>query len=374
MFSGHYAGLLYQNGQHPQEKPHGAAGSLPAIRFGGTTRLHQCRLHQRDRMAGCLYITTTPKVLEALLQVHGEREVNEKNRLDMCRELSNVLAGNASHAFGADWTISVPQSVTADNTASLNLPPRPSSCLFAGKKWNPTSWWDCARKTRNNMNSTKIFHNTWSLQQLPVAMKLSNTEWRFLLCADGKTSVHQIQKRLALSDKEQETILGRLLQSGLLTESTQSLEELARATIDLPSTSTEPQTLNDYLRSSLPADSSREKEKEKTLPSFQPAAKTPRSLPRPCVPLEPASCHPIHLESQSRRHGGAVGDLPGVHGYQDRSPQAKRNHLPALPGRPAHHRPCRNFSRPYRAEHPEKSSTSPVREEVYAAPAQAAKK
>ncbi len=72
---------------------------------------------------GCLYITTTPKVLEALLQVHGEREVNENTRLDMCRELSNVLAGNASRAFGADWTISVPQSVAAGETSSLDLPP-----------------------------------------------------------------------------------------------------------------------------------------------------------------------------------------------------------------------------------------------------------
>ena len=72
---------------------------------------------------GCLYITTTSHVLEALLKVHGEREANDANRLDMCRELSNVLAGNASRAFGADWTISVPQSVAADSKALLDLPP-----------------------------------------------------------------------------------------------------------------------------------------------------------------------------------------------------------------------------------------------------------
>jgi chemotaxis protein CheX len=72
---------------------------------------------------GCLYITTTPKVLEALLSVHGEREINENTRLDMCRELSNVLAGNASLAFGADWTISVPQSVTTETKGTLQLPP-----------------------------------------------------------------------------------------------------------------------------------------------------------------------------------------------------------------------------------------------------------
>ena len=125
------------------------------------------------------------------------------------------------------------------------------------------------------MNRTKIFHNTWSLQQLPVAMKLSNVEWRFLLCADGKTPVHQIQKRLALSDKEQETVLARLVQSGLLTESTQSLEDLARATIDLPNTGDESKTLNDYLRSSLSAEPVKEKdkEKEKAPPAFSPLQK-----------------------------------------------------------------------------------------------------
>lgn len=72
---------------------------------------------------GCLYITTTPNVLEALLSQHGEKDVSDATRLDMCRELSNVLAGNASHAFGADWTISVPQSITADKAPGLALPP-----------------------------------------------------------------------------------------------------------------------------------------------------------------------------------------------------------------------------------------------------------
>jgi hypothetical protein len=41
----------------------------------------------------------------------------------MSRELSNVLAGNASHAFGADWTISVPESITVDKVGNLKLPP-----------------------------------------------------------------------------------------------------------------------------------------------------------------------------------------------------------------------------------------------------------
>lgn len=71
---------------------------------------------------GCLYITTNLGILDALLAQQGEPEINENTRLDMCRELSNVLAGNASHAFGADWTISVPQSVTAEKASTLQLP------------------------------------------------------------------------------------------------------------------------------------------------------------------------------------------------------------------------------------------------------------
>ena len=71
---------------------------------------------------GCLYISTTSGVLEALLSVHKEPEISDKTRLDMCRELSNVLAGNASHAFGANWTISVPKSLTSTETGELDLP------------------------------------------------------------------------------------------------------------------------------------------------------------------------------------------------------------------------------------------------------------
>ena len=80
-------------------------------------------VHISGSYEGCLYITTTPKMLEALLGQHGEKEISDHTRLDMCRELSNVLAGNASHAFGADWTISVPQSVTTDQIPTLKLPP-----------------------------------------------------------------------------------------------------------------------------------------------------------------------------------------------------------------------------------------------------------
>ena len=101
---------------------------------------------------GCLYITTVPEVLEAILSLHDELEINDKTRLDMCRELSNVLAGNASRAFGANWTISVPQSLTSSETGSLVLPPSTfvmpfiwkdmESYLVIGLKENTKTWYE----------------------------------------------------------------------------------------------------------------------------------------------------------------------------------------------------------------------------------------
>jgi hypothetical protein len=71
---------------------------------------------------GCLYVTTPRSLIERLLALHGEPENSETTRLDMCRELSNVLSGNASHAFGSTWHISVPQTLQAGDLQTLFLP------------------------------------------------------------------------------------------------------------------------------------------------------------------------------------------------------------------------------------------------------------
>ncbi len=72
---------------------------------------------------GCLYITTSRKLIEHLLALHGEPDNNEETRLDMCRELSNVLSGNASHAFSSTWQISVPRTLRITDLETLRLPP-----------------------------------------------------------------------------------------------------------------------------------------------------------------------------------------------------------------------------------------------------------
>lgn len=71
---------------------------------------------------GCIYLTSPLLTLSQLLRVHGEREVSERTLADMCRELSNVLSGNASHAFGESWHISVPRSLTRIDLKALALP------------------------------------------------------------------------------------------------------------------------------------------------------------------------------------------------------------------------------------------------------------
>lgn len=72
---------------------------------------------------GCIYMTTEGSILDDLLHLHGEVEISERTRMDMCRELSNVLAGNAMHVFGEEWQISVPQSMGRDAFTGINLPP-----------------------------------------------------------------------------------------------------------------------------------------------------------------------------------------------------------------------------------------------------------
>jgi len=105
------------------------------LQFGSPVLLDYTSIvHISGVYEGCLYITTTTNVLEALLGQHGEKEFSDVTRLDMCRELSNVLAGNASHAFGADWTISVPQSITADKIFTLKLPPSTFIMPFTWKE------------------------------------------------------------------------------------------------------------------------------------------------------------------------------------------------------------------------------------------------
>lgn len=95
----------------------------PYLQFGECALLDYASLVRiSGEYEGCLYLTSPVPMLAQLLAVHGEREVSERTLADMCRELSNVLSGNASHAFGDDWRISVPSSLSAVELRRLALP------------------------------------------------------------------------------------------------------------------------------------------------------------------------------------------------------------------------------------------------------------
>lgn len=96
----------------------------PYLQFGEPALLDYASLVRiRGAYEGCLYLTSPVPLLHSLLQAHGEAEVSERTLRDMCRELSNVLSGNASQAFQGDWEISVPLSLGPGDFQSLRLPP-----------------------------------------------------------------------------------------------------------------------------------------------------------------------------------------------------------------------------------------------------------
>ena len=95
----------------------------PYLQFGEPALLDYASLVRiRGEYEGCLYLTSPVPLLHRLLEVHGEAEVSERTLGDMCRELSNVLSGNASQAFSGNWEISVPQSLGPGELQGLRLP------------------------------------------------------------------------------------------------------------------------------------------------------------------------------------------------------------------------------------------------------------
>jgi hypothetical protein len=95
----------------------------PYLQFGAPALLDFASLVEVEgEYDGCLYLTSPEPLLRHLLAMHREEEVSERTLHDMCRELSNVLSGNASEAFGGNWRISVPQSLGPRELPGLRLP------------------------------------------------------------------------------------------------------------------------------------------------------------------------------------------------------------------------------------------------------------
>jgi len=96
----------------------------PYLHFGDPELLDYASLVRiQGEYEGCVYLTSPIPMLQDLLRINGEPEVSERTLRDMCRELSNVISGNASQAFGGNWDISVPISMTPAERGTLSLPP-----------------------------------------------------------------------------------------------------------------------------------------------------------------------------------------------------------------------------------------------------------
>ena len=97
------------------EDPYMQFGELEVFDYTSLVEIH-------GEYDGCIYLTSPRAMLEGILEINGEAEVSERTLCDMSRELSNVLAGNASQAFAGNWEISVPMSLVPESFAQLELP------------------------------------------------------------------------------------------------------------------------------------------------------------------------------------------------------------------------------------------------------------
>lgn len=95
----------------------------PHIQFGDPELLDYTSLIEiHGEYRGCIYLTSPSAMLKDVLFINGEQEATAAHLTDMCQEFSNVLSGNASKAFGGNWQISVPRSLTLAEAKTLDLP------------------------------------------------------------------------------------------------------------------------------------------------------------------------------------------------------------------------------------------------------------
>lgn len=95
----------------------------PHIHFGDPELLDYTSLIEIDgEYKGCIYLTSPVAMLRDVLVINGAVHDTPELLKDMCQEFSNVLSGNASKAFGGNWTISVPRSLTRLEVEQLDLP------------------------------------------------------------------------------------------------------------------------------------------------------------------------------------------------------------------------------------------------------------
>ena len=104
----------------PNEEP---AMGEPHMHFGDPELFDYTSLIEIDgQYQGCIYLTSPIAMLKDVLMINGEVQDTPAHLKDMCQEFSNVLSGNASKAFGGEWRISVPRTLTRPEVRALHLP------------------------------------------------------------------------------------------------------------------------------------------------------------------------------------------------------------------------------------------------------------
>ncbi len=104
----------------PEEQP---VMREPHMRFGEPELFDYTSLIEIDgEYRGCIYLTSSIAMLKDVLGINGEFRDTPEHLKDMCQEFSNVLSGNASKAFGGNWQISVPRTLTRPEIEELELP------------------------------------------------------------------------------------------------------------------------------------------------------------------------------------------------------------------------------------------------------------
>ncbi|HSY50758.1 MAG TPA: chemotaxis protein CheX [Thermoanaerobaculia bacterium] len=104
----------------PREEP---VMGEPHMHFGDPELLDYTSLIEIDgEYQGCIYLSSPITMLKDVLMINGELRDTPDRLKDMCQEFSNVLSGNASKAFGGNWRISVPRTLTRPEVQALDLP------------------------------------------------------------------------------------------------------------------------------------------------------------------------------------------------------------------------------------------------------------
>jgi Chemotaxis phosphatase CheX len=104
----------------PREEP---VMAEPHMHFGDPELLDYTSLIEIDgEYQGCIYLSSPVSMLKDVLMINGELRDTPDRLKDMCQEFSNVLSGNASKAFGGNWRISVPRTLTRPEVQALDLP------------------------------------------------------------------------------------------------------------------------------------------------------------------------------------------------------------------------------------------------------------